>query len=164
MNKLTKSLIISFIIIIFVVALDIVSKTLIFKYIGENNSVVLIKNLLSIEPVYNTGASFGMLKGMQWFFIVTSLLVLILITWYFVKLKTTNPLYILTFSFIFSGAVGNLIDRLFLFKVRDFIYIHFFPAVFNVADIFITLGVMLFIICGLVELLKKRKSENNGKV
>jgi len=159
-----KTLILAPILIILFIVIDIVSKVLVFKFVGEGNVIEVIKNLFYIEPVYNTGASFGMLKGMQWFFIVLTILVLPLIIWFFIKLKTNNAFYITTFSFIVAGAVGNLIDRIFFYKVRDFIFIKFFPAIFNFADICITVGVICLAICFIMELVNKKKSDTNGKV
>lgn len=159
-----KKLIIAPIVIVVLLFVDLLSKGLIFKFIGEGNTVTLIKNLLFISPVYNTGASFGMLQGWQWFFIVSAVVVLGLYTWYFLKSKDKSPLFIVTYAFIFAGAFGNMVDRIAFFKVRDFILIDFFPAVFNFADICITVGVILFVVWCILDFVKGKKEKQNGKV
>ncbi len=164
-----KKFILAPIIVALLVFIDLLSKTLIFKYVGEDKIIEVIKNFFYINPVYNTGASFGMLKGWGWFFIITTIIVLGLMTWYFIKSKSKSLMFITTYSFITAGALGNLVDRIITVitktgGVRDFIYIKFFPAVFNFADICITVGVILFIIWCILDIMIKKKSENNGKI
>ena len=72
--------------------------------------------------------------------------------------KNNNTLYFIAINLILAGAIGNLIDRIFLGYVRDFIYINlpFMPYYFNIADVFLTFGVILL----LIEILfKKNKKE-----
>lgn len=86
----------------------------------------------------NTGAAFGILKGQQWLLILISLVVIFLLIYY-------HKEYPLALGFILGGAVGNLIDRVFLGYVIDFIDLGFWPS-FNVADSFNTVGALLLVV------------------
>lgn len=109
----------------------------------------LIPNVLSVHFVRNFGAAFSWLEGMSGFLItVTILLTLAAGAFYFFKLHAKNHILMdLGFGFFIGGAVGNLIDRIFFGYVRDFIRLDFvnFP-IFNMADIFINIGVVLIVI------------------
>lgn len=114
--------------------------------------IIEITFFLDIIHVRNTGAAFSFLHdagGWQRYFLVTiSLLVSIALPFY-IKKNLHQPLLAISLSLILGGAVGNLIDRLFLGYVIDFISFHydktiFWPA-FNIADSAITVGAILII-------------------
>ncbi len=91
-----------------------------------------------INYTTNTGAAFSLFQGYTFFLAIISILIAIFI--YFLAKKNKNlqiPL-----AFIFGGAVGNLIDRLFLGHVRDFIDLQVWP-IFNIADSFNVIGVVI---------------------
>ena len=90
--------------------------------------------------VKNYGAAFGILHGYTTFLIIVSLVVLVICFYYYYKNKNLK----ISLSFILAGTLGNLIDRIFLGYVRDFIDLNFFP-VFNLADMFNVVGVILII-------------------
>lgn len=94
---------------------------------------------------YNTGASFGMFQGWGQVFALLSLLVAAAIIFYFPRVPAEDWPLRLAMSLQLGGAVGNLIDRLTVGHVTDFISIGRFP-VFNVADSSITVGVVVLII------------------
>lgn len=85
----------------------------------------------------NYGAAFGILQGYNWLFILISLIVIIICVKYYKR-------YRLPLTFILAGTISNLIDRVFLGYVRDFIDVGFWP-VFNFADSFNVIGVILLI-------------------
>ena len=114
--------------------------------------IIEVTFFLDIIHVRNTGAAFSFLHdagGWQRYFLVTiSLLVSIALPFY-IKKNLHQPLLAISLSLILGGAVGNLIDRLFLGYVIDFISFHydktiFWPA-FNIADSAITVGAILMI-------------------
>ncbi len=114
--------------------------------------IIEVTFFLDIIHVRNTGAAFSFLHdagGWQRYFLVTiSLLVSIALPFY-IKKNLHQPLLAISLSLILGGAVGNLIDRLFLGYVIDFISFHydktiFWPA-FNIADSAITVGAILII-------------------
>ena len=107
----------------------------------------IITSFFSFSYTENTGAAFGILKGFNILFIVIALIVIFLIFKYYKELldsKKFKPYVHYAFGFILGGAAGNLIDRIFLGYVRDFIAFSFWPT-FNFADSFSTIGVILIV-------------------
>ena len=113
---------------------------------------IIIKDFFYFELIYNHGAAFGMLKNARIFFCILTIIVLLLVEYVYVKIPADKKYNILKISFIllFSGAAGNLIDRLKYGYVTDFIAFDFgnysFPR-FNCADIYVTISfIALFIL------------------
>ena len=110
--------------------------------------IVLIDNVLELTYVENRGAAFGILQNKLVFFYILTIVVFVVIFYYLYKISLNLhylPCYIFLIL-IFSGAVGNFIDRIKNKYVIDFIYFKLidFP-VFNFADICITLGCVLLV-------------------
>lgn len=104
--------------------------------------------LLNFTYLENRGAAFGILQDSRLFFIILTLVIVAALVYYFVKnYKTNHKILNIALAMIISGAIGNFYDRLFQGYVVDFIEFAFvkFP-VFNIADIFVTLGSFLMII------------------
>jgi len=130
------------IIVAFVVLLDQVTKYLAVKYLMPIGSYPVIKNFFHLTYVENKGAAFGMLQNKTLFFIVITVIVGAVLIYSMIKLPG-NSVYNYTLAMILGGAIGNLIDRVRLGYVVDFINFKFFPAVFNVADSFIVIGAII---------------------
>lgn len=114
-------------------------------------SITVIKDFFTFEYLENRGAAFGMLQNKQWFFIVITIIVISIMLIYLIKKKPTFKLTSISMAMIIAGAIGNLIDRIQYNYVVDFIMLHYkdvyyFPT-FNVADIFVTVGTALLLIC-----------------
>ncbi len=109
-----------------------------------------ISKFIAPEVVQNTGAAFGLFKNSGIFLIIISIIVILAVFYYYKKIpaKGFAPLFT---GLILGGAVGNLIDRIALGFVRDFIDLRIWPA-FNIADAALTVGVI-----GLVVYLIKKK-------
>ena len=141
--------------IVFIIILclfDQLSKLLILKSFNVGESSILIKGFLKLYYIQNRGISFGMFGSMRILIIIFSLLIIGYMIYDFIK--TNNKINILADSLIISGAFGNLIDRIFRGYVIDFISFTLFKremSIFNVADSFITIGVILYIINILME-------------
>ncbi|WP_041723135.1 signal peptidase II [Caldicellulosiruptor hydrothermalis] len=116
-----------------------------------DSPVNLLGGILSLTYVQNRGGAFSILEGKRRFFITVSI-ILILFLCYMI-FKSTNNLYRLSFSLIVGGAIGNLFDRIDKGYVVDFIDIKVIP-VFNLADFFITCGVLLLIFLILIGVCK----------
>ncbi|NNG67987.1 signal peptidase II [Caldanaerobacter subterraneus] len=129
-------------IVVFVVFLDQFTKYLAAKYLMPVGSYPVIKHFFHLTYVENRGAAFGMLQNKTLFFIVITVVVGIVLIYSMIKLPE-NSLYNYTLAMILGGAIGNLIDRVRLGYVVDFIDFKFFPAVFNVADSFIVVGAII---------------------
>lgn len=106
--------------------------------------------LIRITHIRNTGAAFGILQGAGDFLVVASLLGVGAITFFLLSLPGHGRLYPLTLSLILGGAIGNLIDRLRLGHVTDFIDPWNYPA-FNLADSAIVIGVIGMAILSFME-------------
>lgn len=107
-----------------------------------SNNINFDLGLLNIRQIKNTGAAFGILKDYRFLLIFISIIVMIIAFYYIINIKNKYALYGL--SFILGGTIGNLIDRIFLGYVRDFIDFGFWPA-FNIADSFITIGGVILV-------------------
>ena len=146
MNKTKKKLLILIPLFIF---LDQLSKKWMLNNVFDSQRIIEINKYLNFVPVWNKGISFWMLSNFMninfFMIIVTSGILLFLISW-FVKTKSRN--LSLSLSFIISGAIGNLVDRLNHKAVVDFIDIHIgnhhWPA-FNFADSYITIGAFIYV-------------------
>ena len=139
-------LIYGFLITILLVILDQVSKYLIFSTIGLHQPFPVIDGFFRLYGVYNTGAAFSILNDHSWILLLVSIISTVIIC-YFMKdfsLKR-RPLYSISIVLILSGCVGNMIDRMFNnFCVYDFIELEFMNfAIFNIADCYLTVGVIL---------------------
>lgn len=131
-------------IVLFIVGLvliDQISKLLVVNYLSDK--IVLINNFLSLDYVKNTGAAFGFFSG-NIFFLVLITLALVIYLIYELKQNIDKKFNLAFIILIISGAIGNLIDRVFRGFVVDFISFILFNSqmpVFNIADIFVTCGV-----------------------
>ncbi len=146
---------------VLVAAADQVTKAAVgnwLKYTGSTK--VIIEGLLSFTYVHNEGAAFGIMQGKKIVFIIITAIVFAAAVWYFKKYKPSHPLELSAAALILSGAVGNLIDRVWLGYVRDFIEVTFinFP-VFNVADCAICIGAVLVIIYAFMDMKKAEKND-----
>lgn len=144
-----------FFIALTILFLDQVTKLFISKNLSLNQSIPIIKGIFHLTLIHNRGAAFGILKNQIPLFIFTAVSAIILI---FLNLKNRDkkhPLYNISLTLILAGAMGNLIDRIFLGYVIDFLDFRIWP-VFNVADSVITVGVILL---G-YSILKKNRIEN----
>ncbi|MDD5254190.1 MAG: signal peptidase II [Candidatus Nanoarchaeia archaeon] len=111
------------------------------KFLIRDKSIE-ITNFFSLEYVTNTGSLFGLFKGNNLVFILIGLIILILITVWFIREK--NNKLNLGLIFLISGIAGNLIDRIIYGNVIDFINFKFW-YVFNFADVYILAGIFLVI-------------------
>jgi signal peptidase II len=137
-----------------VVALDQLTKAIVVRTIGLHDYVPLVDGLLSLSHVRNHGAAFGLLSDwnlpyQSLLLAVLSLLALGAIATYFARLPATARMPRLALALVLGGAVGNVIDRLRLGYVVDFVHVYWreyqWPD-FNAADSAITIGVALLVI------------------
>ena len=148
-NKIfLKDTIISLAIIFFVFALDRVTKINIINH-QLNNSILFINDYLNLELVWNTGIGFGLFsQNANIYYHSISLLIFFVIVFLSYLISKANFADKIFFSLILGGALGNFYDRLLYFAVPDFIDFHindFHWYTFNIADIFITVGIILII-------------------
>jgi signal peptidase II len=149
-NKiLLKETIISLLVISFVFIFDRITKTNIINH-QLNNQSIFINDYLNFELVWNTGIGFGLLsQEANTYYHLISLLIFSVIIFLIYLIIKSDFLEKILFSIILGGAIGNLYDRLIYFAVPDFIDFHvgdFHWFIFNIADIFITVGIILILI------------------
>jgi signal peptidase II len=139
------------IITVVVVVADQITKRLIDSTMRLGERIEIIPNFLDIRYVSNTGAAFGIMAKLPDgarlpFLIGVSILAMLLILYLFFQAEHDRIPYQISLGLVFSGAVGNLIDRIWLGAVRDFIDAHIHGLhwpVFNVADSAITVGIVI---------------------
>lgn len=163
--KILKNIIfLKSLIILIIFTLDRVSKTYIINLFNETqfNEIYLIK-FININFIWNEGIAFGLLNfGNQLFYdLISSLIAIISLVILFLAFKNKNFSGYF-FAMVFGGSIGNLYDRIKFSAVPDFIDLHynnFHWFIFNIADIFITIGI-LCLIYDEVFLEKKRDEKN----
>ncbi len=136
----------AFLLAALVVAADQLSKALVRNALELGETKTLIKGLLDLSRVHNDGAAYSILQGKQTVLIAFTLIMIFAMTAYMtVYRKKISRIERVALSLIIGGGAGNLIDRVMNGYVVDFINIHMIP-VFNVADIAISCGCLIFII------------------
>ena len=163
LNEMLKKNISSLIIVLTVFFLDRVSKYIILELsqpIGELN--LYVTSILNFNLIWNSGIAFGLLSFEQsiYYHVITCIIILVtlIVIWFAYKSKGLEKI---SFLMITGGSFGNIFDRLYYFSVIDFIdvsYNNFHWFIFNVADIFITLGVIILIILEFLKIKKHEKS------
>lgn len=146
------------------IMLDQITKLLAVKLLEPIPTCPLINGVLHLTYVENRGAAFGMLANHRWVFLVLSSLAIVAIGIYLFMGKAQNTLYGVALSMIISGGIGNMIDRLALGYVIDFIdfrLINF--AVFNGADSFVCIGGGLLVLALLRDIINESKKAKETK-
>jgi len=146
-----RKLIMFSVIAVFVVVSDQITKHLIDASMRLGERIEIIPNFLDIRYISNIGAAFGIMTRLPDgarlpFLIGVSILAMLLVLYLFVKAEGDRIAYQVSLALVFAGAVGNLIDRIWLGYVRDFIDAHIHGLhwpVFNVADSAITVGIVI---------------------
>jgi signal peptidase II len=143
-----------YVIALFVIAIDQISKWLIVKNMELGTSIPIIDNVLYITSHRNRGAAWGILENKMWFFYIITVVFVVFIVFYMKKYAKTDRLLGISLGLILGGAIGNFIDRVFRQEVVDFIHVYIFSynyPVFNIADSALCIGVVLIIIQTLLE-------------
>jgi signal peptidase II len=142
MNKKT------YVIAIFILLFDQISKSLIEIYFKLNESFVIVKDFFNITVAHNTGGAWSILNNHSYLFIIFSVVALIVLIRFMFQFKN-NLRNNIAFACTVAGIMSNLADRLFLGYVRDFLdfkILGYDYPIFNIADIAIVVGVLLLIV------------------
>lgn len=129
----------------FVIVIDRLTKCLFQNILAHGRSIKVIPGVFHLTLVLNSGSAFGMFKGRNYFFIITSVIVIALILFHVWRYKYKDMVLIAALGLILGGAIGNLADRLYCGYVIDFLDFRVWP-VFNIADSSITIGAALLAI------------------
>ncbi|MDH3973907.1 MAG: signal peptidase II [Deltaproteobacteria bacterium] len=153
-----------------IIILDQLVKIYVDKTMHLYQSIEVLENFFHITYIRNKGAAFGILSGANEslrvpFFLTVSAIAVVVIIYTIYTYREESPLFPFAMAMILGGAIGNVIDRIRLGEVIDYIdvhwYTHHWPA-FNVADSAITAGVVLLIISMLFEHKKAESEEENS--
>lgn len=137
--------------------IDIFTKQLVKNTLNLYDSIPIIPNFFSITYVINDGAAFSILKGELWLFVILGFVLLFFIFYYLQKEKL-NIYKTIYYSLLIAGVLGNLLDRMLYKGVIDFLDFTIFSynaPIFNLADTFIVISVILIVFESLKEVLKK---------
>lgn len=130
--------------VISIIILDQFVKYLIVSNMFLGQSIPLITNILHLTYILNSGAAFGILENQRFFFILIAVILIFAIIYFHTQILRLSKLFQLGIAMLFSGAIGNMIDRIFIGKVVDYIDFRIWP-IFNLADIAIVLGCIIVI-------------------
>ena len=140
--------------------IDLISKVVMSKILEVNENIKVIKNFFYLTLAHNNGAAFSILKDRQILLIIMTVIALFFIYKYMNK-EDMNRLEGFAFSMITGGILGNLFDRVVYNYVIDFLDFKIFGydyPIFNFADTFIVIGVILLVINYFKELRNERSS------
>lgn len=149
---------------IILVVIDQVTKLLVVEFLKPIEYVDVIDNILRFRYVENTGAVFGSFATQTLLLTVFSVVLLGFTVYYLIKNRDKSKFVNICLLLMISGGIGNIIDRVRLNYVVDFIepiFVNF--AVFNFADCLITVGAFALIIYLIVDLIKDIKKEKGNK-
>ena len=128
---------------------DQFTKILAVKHLKNKNSIDIVENVFQLHYLENRGAAFGMLQNQKILFVVIGIVILIAVVLCYIRLPHNRRFLLLRICLLFiaSGAIGNMIDRIRLDYVIDFLYFELidFP-IFNVADIYVSVSAFLLVL------------------
>ena len=138
-----------FLLIISIIALDLYTK---FVVSGDNNTII-VSSFIKLHTINNYGIAFSLFDGLQdggrLVLSIVILIVLIFVAYELYKNLRSSINYLIGLSLVLGGGVANFIDRFDNGSVTDFILVHYeniyFPAVFNIADLSISIGAIFII-------------------
>ena len=166
LKYLNKSLLINFFLILSIFCLDRFSKIYVINFHEKNSGSDLYNSkFLNISLIWNEGIAFGLFSfSDKFFYHILTFLIAVIILVIIVMLNKSKGLKKYSLLMILGGAFGNFYDRIFFEAVPDFIDFHvenFHWFIFNVSDIFISLGVIFMIILEVISNNKEHINENN---
>lgn len=153
MNYKLKRGVLGAVISIILVIFDQFTKYLAATHLKEQPNIVLWEGVFELQYLENRGAAFGIMQGQKLFFVIFTSVAMIAIAWFYFKKIPYDTRYRfldIICILLFSGGIGNFIDRIRLNYVIDFLYFSLidFP-IFNVADIYVTVAAFAMILLGL---------------
>ena len=162
-KNLSKNFFISFLIILIIFLIDRFSKLFVIKLDSQNHSSeIFLSKFLNIQLIWNEGVAFGLLsfEDGKLYNIITVFILLVILVIFFIIIKSSGVKKY-SLLMIVGGALGNFYDRVLNKSVPDFIDFHignFHWFIFNIADIFITIGVIFMILMEFIEVKKDKNT------
>ena len=152
-------MIISLVITLLLIVADQLTKVLVVNNLKPVGSQEIIGGFLEFRYSENSGAAFGIFQNNPLIFALITLVLISAIIVFYVKYKKHNTLSRISCVMAVAGGIGNLIDRLRLGYVIDFIHFYFFDYIFNFADCLVTVGVALLFVYIIFFMDRKEKTE-----
>ena len=154
-------------IIIASIVLDQVSKLIVMGFLNKNEPFVLIDRVLRFTYVENDGMAFGLLGEHRWVFMLLSTIGIAFMAVYLWKFRHESKLACIALSLIIGGGIGNMIDRVYLGFVVDFIDFYAFDFwiwVFNIADACVCVGAGILMVWCIKAIVDDYKAEKAAKL
>lgn len=146
------------------IIIDQISKLAVVKLLKPIDDLPLFDGVFHFNYHENKGAAFGMLADQRWIFIVISTVAIIGIGIYLFFGKASSTLMGVSMALIVSGGIANMIDRIFLGYVVDFLYFKLIDfAIFNVADSFVCIGAGLMVLALILEIAAEGKKAKSAE-
>ena len=141
--------------------LDQLSKALVVEHLKPILNLPLIKGVFHFTYSENRGAAFGILSNDRWVFMLfSSVMIVALLVYLFYPKKQATQLFSVGVAMVVSGGIGNMIDRVVLGYVVDFLNFELINfAIFNVADSFVCVGAGLMVLSLILEIIKEAKDK-----
>lgn len=162
------AIIISIVLMVLAVVADQVTKYLIVSNMELYESIDVIPGVFRFTYIHNDGAAFGSLDDARWIFMILSTVAIVAILGYLFWKKPQDKLLLSSLILITSGGIGNMIDRIRLGYVIDFIDFCAFPKlwkwIFNVADVCVCVGAGLLAFWMILDTVKEVKKEKDQKL
>lgn len=149
-------IILSLVLMVVLTVADQLIKWAITSNFEPGEAMTIIPGLLEFRYIRNSGAAFGMLQDNSLFFAAVTIIMSLVIIVMMIRYKNHNFLTLAAGTMIVAGGLGNLIDRVVLHYVVDFIHVMFFDYIFNFADCLVVVGTALFAIHVLFFMDKKK--------
>lgn len=160
-----KNALISLSVVVLTVLADFITKRVVMNSMQVGESIPLIKDVLHITYITNDGAAFGSFSEHRWVFMSVSALLIVFLTCTVIFWDNASALFYVSLPMIIGGGIGNMIDRIAYKTVVDFIDFRAFPSlwkwIFNGADSFITVGVILMILWFILEEVRNSKQKQH---
>lgn len=151
-------------IIAFAVIFDQITKYIVVKSMALGEEIPLWEGVFHWKYIRNTGAAFGMLADRREVFLILSTVALAVLFIYLFKTRTTRIWWLTAIGMIMGGGIGNMIDRIAVGYVVDFMYVKLIDfAVFNVADCFVTVGAGILLFLTVLDIIKEARAEKEKK-
>lgn len=135
--------------VVILVLLDQYTKLLAIAHLKDQSAFVLWNNVFELHYLENRGAAFGIFQNQRWFFVIMTIVILVVVSWFYGRTPVEKRYLPLRICMIIltAGAIGNFIDRLIRGYVVDFFYFSLidFP-IFNVADIYVTVTFIVLVL------------------
>lgn len=147
MSKSGRRILAFVVVVMIVVVFDQATKAAARAWLADGKVDTLISGIINLKLVKNTGAAFSIGEGAGVLFVIFALVVLAVGSWVVATRDDVSMPLTVTIACICGGGLGNMIDRVMVGYVTDFLSLAFmdFP-VFNVADVFVTCGVIVFLL------------------